>query len=61
MSYYDVAELAPSVDQQGILATCVCFASTKAVMNGHETKKFFKDEAIDFKQGGDYTGVAEWT
>ena len=51
MSYYDdLAEEAPVADHQGILGTCVCFASTKAVMNGHETKKFYKEEAIDFNQ-----------
>ena len=49
--YGDVAEEAPVADHQGNLGTCVCFAATKAVMNGHETKKFYKDEAIDFNQG----------
>ena len=46
----DKAYAAPFVDHQGILGTCVCNATAKVVMNGHETKKFF-GEALDFKQG----------
>ena len=49
MSYDDVAEEIPVADHQGNLGTCVRFATAKAVMNGHETRKFY-DEAIDFKQ-----------
>ena len=47
--YDDLAEEAPIADHQGNLGTCVCFASTKAVMNGYETRKFYH-EAIDFNQ-----------
>ena len=46
----DVAEEIPTPDHQGNLGTCVRFATAKAVINGHETKRFYPDEAIDFKQ-----------
>ena len=44
-----VAEEVAVPDDQGNLGTCVRFATAKAVVNGHETRKYFT-ESIDFKQ-----------
>ena len=49
MDYHAKASQAPTVNHQGILGTCVQSATAKAVMNGHETKKFY-GEALDFNQ-----------
>lgn len=40
----------PAVDNQRNLGLNVPFATAKAVINGHKTKKFF-EESIDFDEG----------